>query len=445
MSDALTKLRDSLLGFIWEGELRALPTPKRQLIRMLRLLFVLVRDLATGELNLRAMSMVYTTLLSVVPLLAFSFSVLKGFGVTNQLEPLLYRFMEPLGPKGIEAAEHIIGFVANMKVGVLGGVGLGLLIYTVLSLLQKIEGSFNYVWRIERLRSFGQRFSNYLSVVLVGPLLVFSAVAITASVMNNRLVQWLVSVEPFGTLFLESSRLLPYLLIVCAFTFVYMFIPNTRVKLHAAAIGGLVAGFLWQTTGWAFAAFIASSSNYAAIYSGFAILVLLLIWLYINWLVLLLGAQIAFYIQNPQYLTRTRVRLVLSNRLKERLALIVMYQVADHHHRNLAPWTVNAMADELEIPIAPLERLVMCLIAQGYLTETNAESPALVPARDIATITLSGLLDDVREADESRFLRKQRLAALAPVDAVMERIHVAREAALDGMTLRDLLGDGVAR
>lgn len=441
MSDALTKLRDSLLGFIWDGELRAMSTPRRQLTRMLRLLFVLVRDLATGELNLRAMSMVYTTLLSVVPLLAFSFSVLKGFGVTNQLEPLLYRFMEPLGPKGIEAAEHIIGFVANMKVGVLGGVGLGLLIYTVLSLLQKIEGSFNYVWRIERLRSFGQRFSNYLSVVLVGPLLVFSAVAITASVMSNRLVQWLVSIEPFGTLILESSRLLPYLLIVCAFTFVYMFIPNTRVKLHAAAIGGLVAGFLWQTTGWAFAAFIATSSNYAAIYSGFAILVLLLIWLYINWLVLLLGAQIAFYIQNPQYLTQTRVRLVLSNRLKERLALIVMYQVADHHHRNLEPWTVNALADALEIPIAPLERLVMSLIAQGYLTETNAETPALVPARDIATITLSGLLDDVREADESRFLRNQRLAALAPVDVVMERIHVARETALDGMTLRDLLGD----
>ncbi|MBU2478024.1 MAG: hypothetical protein KKA36_02965, partial [Gammaproteobacteria bacterium] len=127
--------------------------------------------------------------------------------------------------------------------------------------------------------------------------------------------------------------------------------------------------------------------------------------------------------------------------LKERLALIVMYQVADHHHRNLEPWTVNALADALEIPIAPLERLVMSLIAQGYLTETNAETPALVPARDIATITLSGLLDDVREADESRFLRNQRLAALAPVDVVMERIHVARETALDGMTLRDLLGD----
>lgn len=445
MSNFFTKLRDDVQGFIWNGELRAMPTPRRYLVRILRLFYVLVRELSTGELNLRAMSMVYTTLLSVVPLLAFSFSVLKGFGVTNQLEPLVYRFLEPLGPKGVEVAGHIVDFVANIKVGVLGSVGLGLLIYTVLSLLQKIEASFNHVWRIDRQRGFRQRFSNYLSVILVGPVLLFIALGITASVMSNRLVQWLISVEPFGTLILESSRLIPYLLIVAAFTFVYMFIPNTRVKFYAAAVGGLVAGFLWQSTGWAFAAFIATSSNYAAIYSGFAILVLLLIWLYINWLVLLLGAQIAFYIQHPQYLTQTRVRLLLSNRLKERLALIAMYRVADHYHRNLAPWTVSALADDMEIPVAPLEQLVSALITQGYLIETNAEPPAILPARDIATIQLSEFLDVVRELDESRFLHKQRLAALQPVDAVIDRINVARETALDGMTLRDMLGDEAAR
>lgn len=441
MSDFISKLRDAVLGYIWGGELRSMPVPRRYLVRMLRLVYVLLRELATGDLNLRAMSMVYTTLLSVVPLLAFAFSVLKGFGVTDQLEPLVYHFLEPLGPKGAEVAGHIIDFVSNIKVGVLGSVGLGLLIYTVLSLLQKIEASFNHVWRIERSRGFGQRFSNYLSVVLVGPVLMFSALGITATVMNNRVVQWLIGIEPFGTLILQSSRLIPYVLIVCAFTFVYMFIPNTRVKLSAATIGGLVAGFLWQSTGWAFAAFIASSSNYAAIYSGFAILVLLLIWLYLNWLVLLLGAQIAFFIQNSQYLTQTRVRLTLSNRLKERLALIVMYLVADHHHRNLKPWAVAALADHLEIPVAPLERLVSTLIGQGYLTETNAEPPALIPARDIATIPLTELIDAVRASDESRFLRKERLARLAPVDAVMERINASREAALGDMTLRDMLED----
>lgn len=441
MSDFITKQRDQILGFIWDGDLRSMPRPRRYLIRALRLVLVMARDFATGELNLRAMSMVYTTLLAVVPLLAFSVSVLKGFGVHNQLEPLLYRFLEPLGPKGLELVENIIGFLENMKVGVLGSLGLALLIYTVLSLLQKMERSFNYVWRIERLRGFGQRFSSYLSVILIGPVLVFSAMGITASMMNYRLVQWLMNVEPFGTLILELSRLVPYLLVAGAFTFIYMFIPNTRVRLHAAIIGGLVAGFLWQSTGWAFATFIATSTQYTAIYSSFAILLMLLIWLYINWLVLLLGAQIAFYIQHPQYLTRTRVRLTLSNRLKERLALVMMYLIADHHHRNTQPWTLQTLAVHLDLPVTPVESMVTTLINTGYLVETNTEPPALVPARDIATIRIMDLLEAVRGADEERFLRSDHLA-MAPVDALVLRLRGAREQTLGEMTLRDLLDGG---
>lgn len=439
MSGYLTRIREAVVGFIWDGELRGMPAPRRQLVKVLRLLYVMLREISTGELNLRAMSMVYTTLLSVVPLLAFSFALLKGFGVTNQLEPLLYRFLEPLGPKGVEVAGYIIGFVANIKIGVLGSVGLGLLIYTVLSLLQKMEASFNYAWRVEQPRGFGQRFSNYLSVLLVGPLLIFSAIGLTATVTNNRLVQWLIGIEPFGTLVLESSRLIPYLLIVAAFTFFYMFVPNTRVKLRAAVTGGLVAGFLWQSTGWAFAAFIASSSKYAAIYSGFAILLMLLIWLYINWLVLLLGAQIAFFVQHPQYLTKTPVRLSLSNRLKERLALALMYLVADHHHRNAPPWSADALAARLDVPVAPLQRLLATLLDLGYLAETSADPPTLVPARDIATVGLAELIDAVRGADESRFLREERLPAPAPVDAVVQRIDQSRTTALENMTLRDML------
>jgi membrane protein len=440
MSDFISKLRDPMMAFVWDGDPRSMPWPRRHLVKLLRLVFVMVREVATGELNLRAMSMVYTTLLAVVPLMAFSVSVLKGFGVHNQLEPLLYRFLEPLGPKGLELVENIIGFLDNMKVGVLGSLGLALLIYTVLSLLQKMESSFNYVWRIERLRGFGQRFSSYLSVILIGPVLVFSAMGITASMMNYRLVQWLIGIEPFGTLILEFSRLVPYLLIVGAFTFIYMFIPNTRVKLHAALIGGLVAGFLWQSTGWAFATFIATSTQYTAIYSSFAILLMLLIWLYINWLVLLLGAQIAFFIQHPQYLTRTRLRLSLSNRLKERLALVLMYLIADHHHRNTEPWTLQTLAVHLDLPVMPVESLVATLIDTGYLVETNTEPPALIPARDIATVRIIDLLEAVRAADEERFLRGDQLA-MAPVDALMERLHGAHERALGKMTLREMLED----
>ncbi|MBI5462204.1 MAG: YihY/virulence factor BrkB family protein [Gammaproteobacteria bacterium] len=441
MREFITELWSRLQASMWNDDLRQLPAMRRQLVKLLRLLYAVVREFASGDLNLRAMSMVYTTLLSTVPLLAFAFSVLKGFGVHNQLEPVLHQFLAPLGPKGDELAGHILSFVSRMDVSVLGGVGLAMLIYTVLSLLQKIEAAFNHVWHIERTRGLGQRFSSYLSVVLVGPVLVFGALAITASVMNNRLVQWLIGIEPFGTLIVESSRLVPYLLIVGAFTFFYTFIPNTRVKLSAALGGGVIAGFLWQSTGWAFAAFIASSAQYAAIYSSFAILVLLLIWVYLNWLIVLIGAQIAFFIQNPHYLTRNRMRLELSDRLKEHLALGIMYLVADQHHRHAPVWTAPALAARLNLPLAPLERLIATLIAAGYLVETCEEPPALIAAQDTATVRVAELLDAVRATDESRLLAVAGLAPLAPVDAIVARIDAGRAALLGDLTLRDLLDD----
>ena len=244
MLSSLTALPEQLLGWIWQGNLRGMSRPRRIVMRLLRLLYVTLRDLMGGQLSLRAMSLVYTTLLSLVPLIAVSFSVLKGFGVHNQVEPILFNFLAPLGPSGVEVGEKIIGFVDNVKAGVLGSIGLAFLLYTVISLIQKIEESFNYVWQVERLRSFSQRFSNYLSVILVGPLLVFSALGITASVMSLDVVQQVMATEPFGRLFTMAAGLVPYFLITAAFTFIYIFIPNTRVKVGAAVAGALLGGVL---------------------------------------------------------------------------------------------------------------------------------------------------------------------------------------------------------
>ena len=148
-----------LLVLLWKDNLKRLPQPKRLLVYMLRFIHVLIRDIAEGQLTLRSMSLVYTTLLSIVPLLALSFSMLKSFGVHNQMEPMLLGAMEPLGEKGVTIAHQIIGFVENMNVGVLGAAGLGVLLYTVISLVQKIEVTFNYIWHIKKTRPLAQRFS----------------------------------------------------------------------------------------------------------------------------------------------------------------------------------------------------------------------------------------------------------------------------------------------
>ncbi len=439
MRHATLQWFEELKASLWRDDLRTLRGWRRGPIIALRLSVVLLRQLLDGQLNLRAMSLVYTTLLSLVPLLAVSFSVLKGFGVHNQVEPLLLRFLAPLGPKGIELSNNIIGFVENIKVGVLGSLGLLFLLYTVVSLIQKVESSFNYVWQVEQLRGLAQRFSSYLSVILVGPVLVFTALGVTATAMNNTLVQQLLSVEPLGMIVLALSKLVPYLLVIAAFTFIYLFIPNTRVKLAAAASGGLVAGILWQSSGWAFAAFIVTSSKYAAIYSGFAIGILLLIWLYLNWLVLLLGAQVAFYVQYPQYLTRYPLQLRMSNRLRERLALQLMYMVAEHHLHQREPLTAQQLVRRLGLPMQPIDQVLQIMLAAGLLAPTAEDPPAYLPRRDVDSITLAELFRIVRSAGENRFLALKSLPHEVKVEAVMNRVQASMEAGLDNLTLRQLV------
>ena len=186
--------------------------------------------------------------------------MLKAFGVHNQIEPLLQNLLAPLGERGNEITTQILGFIAHMNVGVLGAVGLALLLYTVVSLMQKIEESFNAIWHVTQLRSMGERFSRYLSVLLVGPILVFAALAMTAMAFSSEFVQTLVSIEPLGTLILGVAKLMPYALVIGAFTFFYAFVPNTRVRFLPAFVAGTIGGILWQSAGWGFALFVASSS-----------------------------------------------------------------------------------------------------------------------------------------------------------------------------------------
>src|SRR3569832_2601430 len=214
------RLQQTYMRRVWSEDLRALPPSRRWLVRNIRLIHILVTEAVDGQLTLRAMSLVYTTLLALVPLLAVSFSVLKAFGVHNQLEPVLLNFLSPLGENGVELGLRIVSFVENMKVGVLGSLGLAMLIYTVVSLVQKIEDAFNYIWRIDRPRRFVRRFSDYMSVILIGPVLIFSALGIKAAVMGTDNVQRLVAFEPIGVLIKIASALLPYVLVCGAFTFI---------------------------------------------------------------------------------------------------------------------------------------------------------------------------------------------------------------------------------
>ncbi len=416
----------------------SLPWWKVLLIRVLRVFYVVIRDLLEGQLTLRAMSLVYTTLLAMVPLLAVSFSVLKGFGVHNQIEPLLLNFLRPLGERGVEVTSRIIGFVDSVKAGILGSIGFALLIYTVISLIQKIERACNDTWHVNRSRPLSQKFSDYLSVILIGPVLVFSALGITASVMSTTVVQKMVAIKVFGSLMELATKLVPYLLVIAAFTFVYIFVPNTRVRFRSALTGGLVAGVLWETSGWAFASFVVKSAKYTAIYSGFAILIMFMIWLYLSWLIVLVGASVAYYHQHPESVTSYRRELRLSNRMQEKLALLVMFLVGNNYYDNLPALTLEEFAQSLNVPMEALEPIMEALEGYGLLSQTANEPPTYLPARPLDTAELKDVLDAVRGANEIVDLKPQSESAELAVDQLVDHIDQAMAGALRGSTLKDL-------
>ncbi len=436
------QMKAALVQWLWDTDTASLPYWHAAGITLVRIGYVALRDLADGQLTLRAMSLVYTTLLSLVPLIAVSFSVLKAFGVHNQIEPLLYRFLMPLGSQGQEITSRIIEFVNNIKAGVLGSIGLAFLLYTVVALIQKVERAFNYTWHVEHTRRLARRFSDYLSVIIVGPVLVFSAMGLTASLMNTGLVQHLAAIAPFGTLLQLLGRALPYLLIIVAFTFAYVFVPNTRVRLGSALIGGIVAGILWETTGWAFTAFVVSSVKYTAIYSAFATLVLFMIWLYLAWIILLLGASIAFYHQYPQYLRIRRRTLHLSNRLRERVALQIMYLIGRRHYQHQPALTAQQLAQRLRLPLDVPKVILDSLERCALLVETAAEPPTYLPGRPLEDTTLAEVIHAIRSAGEEAFFSTGHSAHEAAVDTVMDEIAHALDQALQKRTLKAFVLDG---
>ncbi len=433
-----SRLSDLFQRAIWDVDMAALPWWRATLTRAVRTLYAVGRDLTQGQITLQAMSLVYTTLLSLVPLLAVSFSVLKGFGVHNQVEPVLLNVLEPLGEKGEEITRQVIGFVENVRIGVLGALGLGLLLYTVISLIQKVERAFNFTWRVEHHRRFAQRFSDYLSVILIGPVLVFSALGATASVMSTSIVQSLSAIEPFGSLIEFGARLVPYFFIIAAFSFVYVFVPNTRVRVASALTGALVAGVLWQTVGWVFAAFVVTSTKYTAIYSGFAILILFMIWLYLAWLILLVGASIAFYHQHPEYLTSRQRVIQLSSRLRERLVLLGTALIGKAHYEGEPPPSVEGLARQLRVPSQALEDVLAPLENGGLLTTTAADRLTYVPARAPETVAVKDLLDTVRRAGEDPYLNLRRLPEHTVVETAMRAVDVAARQALEHLTWKEL-------
>lgn len=398
-SGMLSKLSQQLDRVLWGDTLKTYGLPGKAIRAVLRNLYAVLRDMFAGQLTLRAMSLVYTTLLSVVPLIAFSFAVLKGFGVDELLENEMYVVLEPLGDKGREITDNVMRLVKNVNGGLLGGLSLAFFIYTAISMVQKVEEAFNYAWYVSKPRNFARRFTEYVFVLTIGPLAIVLALGMIGSLQDESFVKYLLDNQIVGPLFVVTSKVAPFLIVTGAFAFLYWFMPNTRVRVASALVGGVAGGFLWATLGVVVATVIVNSARTMTVYGGFAIAIIALIWLYLNWLVLLVGAQLAFYHQNPAYLRIGRREPQLSSSMRERLALNVMLLVGLAFRDPASTITVTEISDRLRVPSITLEPIIAGLEEHGLLTSTETEE--LVPGRDTTHILLVDILAVARDFGET--------------------------------------------
>lgn len=406
---------------------------RRMLLKTVQLLGVAGRDFRDDRCLMKASSLSFTTILSLVPFLALAFSVLKGFGVQNRLEPLL---LEQVTAGSEEAVSRIIAYINNTNMTSLGAVGLVSLLITVISLFSSIEEAFNGIWGVSETRSLYRKFSDYLSVALLAPLLMLCAISVTTTMQSQALVRWLLETAYVGDLFLFGFRILPYVSIWLALTCFYLFIPNTRVSYKSAVIGGVLAGTLWQIAQWGYIHFQVGIAGYNAIYGTLALLPLVMVWIYTSWLIILYGGEVVCTHQTLRG-CRRGVHLAAHHALLQYLTLCLFRRIGRAFIAGDPPRTVESLAAELDVPERTVRSILDYFSTRGFLASSGGDRAAFLPARDITRIPVDEVLADLQEfGGESGSLPGE--ARDGAVDSIICRLDRGRGEHLAGMTIREL-------
>lgn len=300
-----------------------------------------------------------------------------------------------------EVAEKVIGFaqslLGNSRGGLIAGVGVAVLFWTVIKLLGNIESSFNNIWGIKTSRTWRRKFSDYLSVMLVCPVLLIMASSVTVLITSQvtLLVEKLSFLGPLADGIILTLKFLPYAVIWIVFTFLYFFMPNTKVKVKACLVAGVIAGTIYQVLQWGYITFQVGVANYGAIYGSFAALPLFLVWMQLSWLVVLFGAEVSFAEQNVETYEFEPDSLRVSPSFKKLLALRIAHYCVKKFHQALNPPSVDEISEHLEIPIRLVRQILFELTEAAILSEVKIDDSAGVgyqPAHCIDDISVIGVM-----------------------------------------------------
>jgi membrane protein len=383
---------------IWRIRSRDLTGQKGFWIRQLRIFLLAIRGFAEDKCQLRASALTFYSLLSIVPVAAMAFGIAKGFGFEKVLEKQLIEKLQ--GQE--EVIERVIVFARslldNTKGGIVAGVGIVVLFWTVIKVLGHIESSFNDIWGIKKSRSLGRKFSDYLSIMLICPVLLITASSVTVFITSQvtLLVEKLSFLGPISDLIIVSLQILPYGVIWILFTFIYVYMPNTKVQLKSGLLAGIIAGTIYQVVQLIYINFQIGVTKYGAIYGSFAALPLFLIWLQVSWLIVLFGAEISFAEQNVETYEFEPDSLKVSQSFKTLLSLSITHSCVKKFQQAEVPSTADEISQQLEIPIRLVRQVLFELTEAHILSEVSldeGEKMGYQPAHHIEDLTVASVVE----------------------------------------------------
>lgn len=382
------------------------------LIRQIRIIILAFRGFIEDRVSMRASALTFYTLLSVVPIAAMAFGVAKGFGFESKMRDFIidnFKGQEDVMNYIIELSEKVLH---NVEGGLLAGIGLIILVWSVMQVLTNIENSFNAIWQIKHPRPFLRKLSDYLAMMLIAPFLIIlsSSVMVYISTKIQAVNNSYEVISVLTPLVERIISLVPYMLVWLLFTVVYIIMPNTKVHFKYALIAGILAGTLFQITQWAYIHFQVGVSRYSALYGTFAALPLFLAWLQISWLIVLLGAEISFAYQNVEKYEFESGSLNLSNHYKRLLSLYVAYSIIKNFQEGNEPMTSSQISKKLGIPIRLIRDIIFSLVNAKVLIETVTESPrenGYLPAVDINKMDIKFVIDRLDHTGSDHFMIRE--------------------------------------
>ncbi len=394
----VTKIITFFSSAIWQADINALPKSRAILLKPARILVLTLKGYINDHCALRASALTFYSLLSVVPVVAMAFGISKGFGLEQRLEKQLYqRFagQEEILSKIIDFAHSLL---ENTKGGLIAGIGVALLFWSAIKVLSHIEGALNAIWKVKA-RTFIRKFSDYLAIMVISPLLIIvsSSVTVFITTQVKVITGKLALLQAASPVIVLLLKLLPFGLIWLLFILIYMVLPNTQVRFTSALVSGIIGGTIYQVSQGIYISAQVLVSKYNAIYGSFAALPLFLIWLQLSWMIVLLGAEIAFAHEHVSQYAMGADRRKTTPDLRKRYALHILRLIIQRFKAGEPPLTAGAISDILKMPLLLVEQLIEQMIESGLIStvETRRKNGprAFQPALDIHAITIASALE----------------------------------------------------